>query len=509
MALQQPITDYTNRDYNSLLTSLLDLAAQKLPEWTDRSENDLGRLLLELFAYTGDVLLYYQDRIANEAFLSTAVERRSVIDLLALIGYTLATPAPAAVDLQLTVPNNSTDAIIIQVGAQFATKASPGRPSQEFIYLPIDNQPLEIRRDGTGGELIYPPSKGDGQDYRKLTVINATRIPNEELGLSTGEANQSFRLKQNPILLPRTPNISNYLIIEVGSNGSFTRWERQETLLYSYSPDPHYIVRINDRDEAEIFFGDGQYGQIPPFGKTIRASYLIGGGSAGNVSANQQWEVKSGISLSISQGKINNNNAASGGEDQESIENARRNAPRVYRSLQRVVTEADYVALAESFPGVVKAAAIAPSWNYVDLYIVANDFDLTDDLRAKLLQYFEDKRMVTTLVNVRSPVFVNIDIQIDIGIEATSYRLDVMQRVRAAIAALFQLDRLNFGQWFYLSKIYEAVEAVAGVAYADIIHFQSTPPDPSGSNLLSQISLADREFPRPGEIVVNRKEGGL
>ena len=68
MAVQQarPTTiDYTNRDYASLLESLLEMAADKLPEWTDRSENDLGRLLLELFAYVGDVLLYYQDRIAN------------------------------------------------------------------------------------------------------------------------------------------------------------------------------------------------------------------------------------------------------------------------------------------------------------------------------------------------------------------------------------------------------------------------------------------------------------
>src|SRR5690242_6988736 len=106
MANYQPITDYTNRDYTSLLTSLLDLAALKMPEWTDRSENDVGRLLLELFAYTGDLIFYYQDRIANEAFLSTAVERRSVIDLLALIGYTLATPAAAAAALTVQGQND-------------------------------------------------------------------------------------------------------------------------------------------------------------------------------------------------------------------------------------------------------------------------------------------------------------------------------------------------------------------------------------------------------------------
>src|SRR5262245_35359834 len=123
---QTPIRDYTNRDYASLLAAMLDLASVKLPEWTDRSPNDLGRMLLEQFAYIGDVLLYYQDRIANEAFLSTAVERRSVIDLLRLIGYQLSTPAPASAVLQVQVQNSAATSIVIPVGALFATKASPG-----------------------------------------------------------------------------------------------------------------------------------------------------------------------------------------------------------------------------------------------------------------------------------------------------------------------------------------------------------------------------------------------
>ena len=63
----------------------------------------------------GDVLLYYQDKIANEAFLSTATERRSVIDLLSLIGYTLGTPAPASAALTLTIPNDDTTPVQVQV----------------------------------------------------------------------------------------------------------------------------------------------------------------------------------------------------------------------------------------------------------------------------------------------------------------------------------------------------------------------------------------------------------
>ena len=53
-------------------------------------------MLLELFAHIGDILSYYQDRVANESFLGTARTRRSVIEHLRLIGYELGTAAPAA-----------------------------------------------------------------------------------------------------------------------------------------------------------------------------------------------------------------------------------------------------------------------------------------------------------------------------------------------------------------------------------------------------------------------------
>src|SRR5437879_5581409 len=91
----QQVIDYLARDYSSFRKALLDLIPSKLPEWTDRSEADFGVVLIELLAYMADILSYYQDRIANEAFLSTAQERRSVIEHLRLIGYEMPGAAPA------------------------------------------------------------------------------------------------------------------------------------------------------------------------------------------------------------------------------------------------------------------------------------------------------------------------------------------------------------------------------------------------------------------------------
>lgn len=505
MPVNRSMTDYTNRDYASLVASMLDLAALKLPEWTDRSENDLGRLLIELFAYTGDVLLYYQDRIANEAFLATAIERRSVIDLLALIGYTLATPAPASAELTLTVSNDAPTPLRIEVGARFASQAVPGKSVIEFIYLPVTGSALEVLRDGTGNPKTISVT---------IPVVNASRITAEVLGVSTGQANQSFRLTQHPVLLPRDPDSQEYLQVEIDPGSGFEVWQQRGTLLYSLSRDPHFTVQTNEADEVELLFGDGRYGQIPPLGSTIRATYLIGGGSGGNVGANTITVVKSGVNVST---KVTNPQAASGGADRESIENARRQAPRVFRSMQRAVTAEDYIALAENVPGVARAIAVARSWNYVDLYIVAaGNLDLTDDLRARLLRYFDERRMVTTLLSVRSPIFVTIDITIvELGIEPTFYREDVQQRVEESLAAFFEIDRLGFGQAFYLSKVYEAIEEVPGVAFARGVTFRGQRSDPPGELVdpataaTGLIQLRSREFPRRGSLTLVAVTGGL
>src|SRR5438067_10513284 len=116
--------DYMARDYDSLLQAMRALIPEKLPEWTDyQSQADFGNVLLELFAHMGDILSYYQDRVANESCLGTAQTRRSIIEHLSLIGYKLATAAPASTVLAFTDTVDRTAPITINRGDAFATKS--------------------------------------------------------------------------------------------------------------------------------------------------------------------------------------------------------------------------------------------------------------------------------------------------------------------------------------------------------------------------------------------------
>jgi hypothetical protein len=79
--------DYLAKDYASFRQALVDLIPRLSPQWTERLAADFGMTILELLAYVGDQLSYYQDAVANEAYLETARQRVSVRRHARLVDY--------------------------------------------------------------------------------------------------------------------------------------------------------------------------------------------------------------------------------------------------------------------------------------------------------------------------------------------------------------------------------------------------------------------------------------
>ncbi|MGK9169286.1 hypothetical protein KXR53_23430 [Inquilinus limosus] len=73
-----PEINYLAKDYASFRQLILDRLALTMPDWRERHIPDIGIMLVELLAYVGDQLSYYQDAVATEAYLGTARRRISV-----------------------------------------------------------------------------------------------------------------------------------------------------------------------------------------------------------------------------------------------------------------------------------------------------------------------------------------------------------------------------------------------------------------------------------------------
>jgi hypothetical protein len=84
---QEPEINYLAKDYASFRQLILDRLALVMPEWRERHVPDLGIMLVEVLAYVGDYLSYYQDAVATEAYLDTARQRISVRRHARLVDY--------------------------------------------------------------------------------------------------------------------------------------------------------------------------------------------------------------------------------------------------------------------------------------------------------------------------------------------------------------------------------------------------------------------------------------
>jgi hypothetical protein len=523
------VIDYLARDYQSFRRALLDLIPAKLPEWTDRSEADFGVVLIELFAYMADILSYYQDRLANESFLPTAQERRSVIDHLRLIGYEMAPAAAATARLSVVVANSVQQIVEVRHGDQFATASTRERKSLTFEYT--DAKPLLLNTQDAEDDSATKPDGTPLPGFKELAGVIPVRegrsIVREVIGISDGSPNQRYTLAQPRLLRetlevvvdtnPPTPpwtlrrNLAFSRPAYTDEQLAALRHEERigSTLAFSRSADPDYVVESDEADVACVVFGDGQYGRIPPAGARILASYRVGGGTAGNVGAGQISVVGNALQLQLLGAKVVNREAASGGAERESIEQAIKFAPVAFSSMQRAVTAADYVALARLFPGVSKARAEATGWNTIRLFVAPTGSGKppSDVLVQDLLAYFEDKRMLTTVIRIEAPEYVQVNVSATV--EALPYfrSSDVAAAAESVALALFDFERVDFGQTLYLSKIYEALENLEGVNSVFVTVFQRS-GDEAAVAADGLIQLGPNQIPVPGNFSL-RVTGGV
>jgi hypothetical protein len=124
--LVEPRLDYLAKDYASFRQMLVDLLPTLNPDWTERNPSDLGMALLELLAYTGDHLSYYQDAVANEAYLDTVRTRISARRHAKLIDYRMHDGRNAWAAVHVTVNGTGT----LPRGTPLFTKIQQPLPGQ-------------------------------------------------------------------------------------------------------------------------------------------------------------------------------------------------------------------------------------------------------------------------------------------------------------------------------------------------------------------------------------------
>ena len=158
MATLPESVDYTDKDFDALRARLVALIKSVFPDWTDFDVASFGNLLVELFAFVGDVLTFYQDNLARESRLVTATQRKSVMALAKMLGYRLQGAQAATAEVWLQLARVPVASVTIPAGTVLRTQLSDARGLADLeLHLDfapyLDGSAIVSTRQGAFSEV--------------------------------------------------------------------------------------------------------------------------------------------------------------------------------------------------------------------------------------------------------------------------------------------------------------------------------------------------------------------
>jgi hypothetical protein len=486
---QIPVTiDYTSRDFYSLRSDLITRIKTVLPGWTGDSGADFGVVMVEAFAYMGDVVSYYIDRVANEGFLATATQRQSILNLSRNYGYVPTGFRAATATVQFI--NEAESAVVLPSGTQLIATINSGDITFDLIWTLEDSLtvPASVSQN-PGVATATAKNYEEVADRPENASGGEEDIAGELLAVSNGFPEQSYRLLENQV-------VDGSVRIFVQNGDIFEPWT-QVLHLTDFGPFDSVFSVITDADDfVTVQFGDGVSGAIPNQLSVIKASYHFGGGSVGNIAVNLITELFKVPGLSDTDVfnlsttlTLTNTTAGIGGEVPESNESIKEKAPLALTALNRAVSLNDYSALALQVADVGKAKAVGATRTSVTVYVSPQRNEVSVDqfpgysdnpadggvllpewngIKEEVVSYFEDKIQIGTSVTVSPPTYVPVVIELFYS-KFDQYSEGLLDTViLKALLDEFAYVNIGFGAIIHPEEIEAVIRQIPGIINARV-----------------------------------------
>jgi hypothetical protein len=432
--------------------------------------------------------------------------RGNVLDTPGVVEITL----PSAAELRLW---SNLDPLEQGVG-DFPPSLEDSRLSDRVItWLRIQASP------GVGARLLW-------LGINTVSIAQRAHVTSELLPDGTGAPDQTVVLSRRPVV-PKSVR----LVVSPPA-GETREWQEIDDLLTagpevqvpdlrvppgsgrgSTLPAEVYVV---DPESGQIKFGDGLRGKRPPAGAKLRASYDYGVGSAGNVAAgsiNSSPALPAGI-------KVNNPVRTWGGTEAEQVAEGEKQIARYLQHRDRLVSAADFETITMRTPGVdIGRVDVLPAFNpeltpneagdapgAVTLMVIPRDDPKQPDAPVAdaiflntICRYLDPRRLVTTELYLRGPIYKPIWISVGINVVAGVATAEVREAVKRALLDFLapinrSNDNLNSQKGWPLSKPVTARELLAVASRV------------SGVLLVNDVLLAEDTKPVTEQIPMNGLE---
>lgn len=369
-----------------------------------------------------------------------ASPRGNVLETPGVVEITL----PSAAELQLWSNLDPLE----QGVADFPPSLEDSRLSDRVItWLRVQASP------GVGARLLWA-------GINATSITQRAHVANELLPDGTGAPDQTVVLSRKPVI----PKSVRLIVSPLA--GETRKWQEIDDLMSAgpevQVPDPRQPpgaarvpslpaeVYVVDAESGQIKFGDGLRGKRPPAGAKLRVSYDYGVGSAGNVAAgsiNSSPALPAGI-------KVNNPVRTWNGTEAEKVGEGEKQIARYLQHRDRLVSAADFETITMRTPGVdIGRVEVLPAFNpelvpneagdapgAVTLMVIPRndpkqpDAPVADAIFLNTIcRYLDPRRLVTTELYLRGPVYKPIWISIGINVVAGVATAEVREAVKRAL----------------------------------------------------------------------------
>lgn len=314
---------------------------------------------------------------------------------------------------------------------------------------------------------------------RKTTTVNANVVMatngqsvSEVLGNgSASTPNQSFVLKQFPITYVQAPTpTGRESTLEVQISG--VKWKEVPTL-FEQKPSAQVFTTLNQSDgTTEVIFGDGVEGATLPTGQNnLQANYRTGSGAAGNVGAGTLTTL---VDRPLGVSGVTNPQTATGGQDAQTIDDVRSNAPQTVLTLGRAVSIADYQSYASIFAGISKAYAIwIPSGPGRGVFLTVagvngQALSASDPTLGNLITSLRSFGNPLIPVTVQSFLETLFQLSADVKYDPAYDQPTVQAGVLDALSTTYSFANRTFGEGVSADEVASVMQSVPGVVAVNV-----------------------------------------
>jgi len=467
------LIDYNLNSFEEYRTALNNYLKSVYPlDYNNFASSDLGQMLVELFAYLASTLTLRADMTANEMYIDTVKDRGNLQRLLQLIGVSMRGPTASKATGKLTVDIVPGGAVTILEANRRLTMQT-GRNNSSLTYT-IYRQNANGTLDLASQDLVIPLV-----DFASTTTVSNLLLLEGALKATsgkflTGVTRQTIEISDGPI-------VEGSLSVS-SDEGSGTIYD-EIFKLFAASGGAHNVFEKTYTNNYGVIlaFGDGHRGKLPSPDANYIATYRIGGGANGNI-------IRGGLNAAIPVmigantigAKIENITKATGGNEAESVEHAKRYAPYFFKTQYRAVTGEDYHSLANAFIGTTGQTAKAmvslrkngASANIIDLYILAKASSLQLErasvaFKKELLDYFQTYKMLTDEIVVSDGVVRTVDLVATIFVDKANLPFveTVKQKAAKKLVEFFSTDNREFGQKLSMAELVNFMLTVPEVRF--------------------------------------------